>query len=87
MYTKVFGNSFMVKAKCHASMSTREIHELEVSLHVTSGNVLKAQCTCRAGNSGYWNHVMSLLLEVTRYTLEDLDRVSEESAFQGNGVF
>ena len=34
------------------SMSTREIHELEVSLNVTSANVhvLKAQCTCRAGN-------------------------------------
>ena len=39
VYTKVFGNSFMVKAKCRASMSTREIHELEVSLDVTSGNV------------------------------------------------
>ena len=25
VYTKVFGNSFMVKAKCRASMSTREI--------------------------------------------------------------
>ena len=34
-YTKVFGHSFMVKAKCRASMSTREIHELEVSLDVT----------------------------------------------------
>ena len=39
VYTKVFGNSFMLKAKCRASMSTREIHELDVSLDVTSGNV------------------------------------------------
>ena len=32
VYTKVFNNAFMVKAKCRASMSTREIHDLEVSL-------------------------------------------------------
>ena len=61
-------------------MSTREIHELEVSLNVTSGNVLKAHCTSRACNSGYCNHVMNLLLELARYSLEDLDRVPEEAA-------
>ena len=80
VYTKVFGNSFMVKAKCRASMSTREIHELEVSLDVTSGNVREAHCTCRAGKSGYCNHVMSLLLELARYSLEDFDRIPEEAA-------
>ena len=42
VFTKVFGNSFMVKAKCRASMSIREIHELEVSLDVTSANVREA---------------------------------------------
>ena len=36
VYTKVFSNSFMVKAKCRASMSTREIHDLEVSLDLTA---------------------------------------------------
>ena len=70
----------MVKAKCQASMSTREIHDLEVSLDLASGNVLVAQCTCKAGNSGYCNHVMSLLLELARYSLEDLKRVPEEAA-------
>ena len=80
VYTKVFGNSFMVKAKYRASMSTREIHELEVSLDVTSGNVREAHCTCRAGKSGYCNHVMSLLLELARYSLEDFVRIPEEAA-------
>ena len=80
VYTKVFGNSFMVKAKCRASMSTREIHELDVSLDVTSGNVREAHCTCRAGKSGYCNHVMSLLLELARYSLEDFNRIPEEVA-------
>ena len=80
VYTKVFGNSFMVKAKCRASMSTREIHELEVSLNVTSGSVREAHCTSRAGKSGYCNHVMSLLLELASYSLEDFDRIPEEAA-------
>ena len=62
----------MVKAECQASMSTREIHDLEVLLDLASGNVLVEQCTCKAGNSGYCNHVISLLLELPRYSLEDL---------------
>ena len=45
VYPKVVSNSFMVKAKCRARMSTREIHDLEVSLDLT--------CTWKAGNSGY----------------------------------
>ena len=80
VYTKVFSNSFMVKAKCRASMSTREIHDLEVSLDLTSGSVMVAHCTCKAGNSGYCNHVMCLLLELARYSLEELDRVPEDAA-------
>ena len=65
---KVFSNSFMVKAKCRASMSTREIHDLEVSLDLT------------ADSSGYCNHILSLLLELARYSLEELDRVPEKAA-------
>ena len=61
-------------------MSTRKIHDLEVSLDLTSGNVLVAQCMCKAGNSGYCNHVMSLPLELARYSLDDLKRVPEEAA-------
>ena len=32
------------------------------------GLVLTAHCTCKAGNSGYCNHVMSLLLELACYS-------------------
>ena len=70
----------MIKAKCRASMSTREIHNLEVSLDLISGNVLVAHCTCKAGKSGYCSHVMNLLLKLALYSLKDLDRVSEEAA-------
>ena len=80
VYTLAFVNSFMVKAKCRASMSTRKIHELEDSLDVTSGNVREAHCTCRDGKSRYCSHVMSLLLELARYSLEDFDRIPEEAA-------
>ena len=70
----------MVKAKCRASMTIREIHELEVSHDVTSGNVRETHCTCRACKSGYCNHMMSLLLELARHSLEDFDRIPEEAA-------
>lgn len=59
VHKSIFVNSFLVKAKCRASISTREIHDLEVSLDLTSGSVILAHCTCKAGNSGYCNHVMS----------------------------
>jgi len=78
LYTKVFNNLFMVKSKCRASMSSREIHNLEVSLDLTSGNVIVAYCTCKAGKSGYCNHVMCLLLELARFSLEEFDRIPEE---------
>ena len=79
VYRKVFGNSFMVEVKCCASMSTREIQKLEVSLDLTSGNVLVAHCTCKAGNSGYCNHVMSLLFQLACLPFGRL-RVPEQAA-------
>lgn len=39
--TKVSENYFIVKAKCRASMSSREIFALNVSLDIASGQVLK----------------------------------------------
>ena len=56
-------------------MITREIRDLEVSLDLATGNVLVAQCACKADNSGYCNHAMGLLLELARYSLDDLKRV------------
>ena len=61
-------------------MSTWEIHGLEVSLDLTSGSVMEAHCTYKAGNSGYCNHIMCLFLELTCYSLEELHRVPEEAA-------
>ena len=52
-------------------MSTREIHDLEVSLDLT--------CTRKAGNCGYCNRVICLVLELARYSLEELG-VPEEAA-------
>ena len=70
-------------------MRTREIHDREVSLDLTSGSVMVAHCTCKAGNSGYCSHVMCLLLELARYSLEELDgslRKPHLLACQGNGI-
>ena len=79
MSPKVF-YLLMVKGKCQASMSTWEIHDLEVSLDLTSGSVMVAHCTFKAGNSGYCNHIMCLLLELAHYSLQELDSVPEDAA-------
>lgn len=33
---------------------------------------------CKAGKSGYCNHVMCLLLELARFSIEEFDRIPEE---------
>ena len=75
---KVFENYFVVKEKSRASTSIREIHDLKVSLDLASEQILTDHCTCEAGNSRYCNRVMSLLIQLANYSLEELGRVSSK---------
>ena len=80
VYVKIVEKEFLVKAKCRASMSKREVHNLKTALDVQTGEVVNAHCTCKAGNSAYCNHIMALLFELADYSLHELDEVPEEAA-------
>ena len=77
IFTKWDGNNFHVKCQCKASMK-KEKRDVLVALDRSAGNVLSAKCTCPAGQSGYCNHVMALLLEIADYSLNQLECVPEE---------
>ena len=80
VYTRVTGQEFQIKSRCRASMSTREVHNQEVNLQLSSGDVLNAKCTCKTGKSSYCNHVMALPIEIADYYLHQLAEVPEEAA-------
>ena len=80
IFTQVRDGKFLIKSKCRASMSKREIHNQEVKLDLHNGNVLQSSCSCKAGKSGYCNHAMALLLEIAEYSLYELKEIPEEKA-------
>ena len=80
VYTRVTGQEFQIKSRCRASMSTRDVHNQEVKLQLSSGDVLSTKCTCKTGKSSYCNHVMALLIEIADYYLHQLSEVPEEEA-------
>ena len=80
IFTQVRDGKFLIKSKCRASMSKREIHNQEVKLDLHNGNVLQSSCSCKAGKSGYCNHAMALLLEIAEYSLYELKETPEEKA-------
>ena len=55
----------------------REFHLQQVSLSLDSGEVASS---CKAGKSGYCNHVMALLIEVAEYSLHQFKEIPEERA-------
>ena len=79
IYTRYDEKLFCFKAVCKASMK-KEKRNILVQLDRTTGNVHHAECSCPAGQSGYCNHVMALLLEVADYSLNQLQNVPEEVA-------
>ena len=80
VYTRVTGQEFQIKSRGRASMSTRDVHNQEVNLQLSSGDVFSAMCTCKAGKSSYCNHVMALLIEIPDYYFHQLADVPEEAA-------
>jgi len=79
VFTKVSKNNFRVKCKCKASMK-KDIRNVEVGLNRRNGDVNYAFCDCPAGQSGYCNHVMALLIELAEYSLKGFKVVPKEVA-------
>ena len=57
-----------VKGKCKVSMK-REIRSMEVGINKVNCDIIFAKCSCPAGESGYCNHIMTLLFEIADYSL------------------
>ena len=82
---RVTGQEFQIKSRCRASMSTQDVHNQEVNLQLSSGDVLSAKCTCKAGKSSYCNHVMSLLIEITDYYLHQQRSLKKQHVLREQG--
>ena len=70
---------FNVKGKCKASMK-REIRSMEVGINKVNCDIIFAKCSCPAGESGYCNHIMTLLFGIANYSLHQLISIPEEKA-------
>ena len=57
-----------------------EVRDVDVSLNRTPSFVYDTSCLCLGGKSGYCNHAMTLLSELTHYSLHQLKNVPKEVA-------
>ena len=70
---------FKAKCMCRASMR-KDWRRVIVHILRATSKVVYASCTCPAGNSGYCNHVMALLLTLVDYSTQLLELVPEDTA-------
>ena len=63
---------FYLRSKCYHSFRKRDApHNLRFALCIVSGQVLHANCSCKAGNVGYCNHVLALMFKACKFSLYD----------------
>ena len=63
---------FYLRAKCYHSFKKSEApHDLRFTLCIVSGQVLHANCSCKAGKVGYCNHVLALMFKTCKFSLFD----------------
>ena len=63
---------FYLRSKCYHSFRKRDApHNLRFALCIVSGQVLHANCSCKAGNVGYCNHVLALMFKACKFSFYD----------------
>ena len=63
-------NFFFVKSLCHHSYRKNDPpHILRLALCLVTAEVKYAHCSCAAGKVGFCNHVLSLMMQLCKYTL------------------
>ena len=63
---------FYLKAKCYHSFKKNEApHILRFAMCIVSGQVMHANCSCKAGKVGYCNHILALMFKACKYSLFD----------------
>ena len=61
---------FYLKAKCfHSFRKSEAPHDLRFAMCIVSGQVIHANCSCKAGKVGYCNHVLALMFKACKYSL------------------
>ena len=70
---------FKFKGVCHTSMK-KEKHFVEAYLCRKYSKFKSSHCSCPAGNSGYYNHIMVMLYGIANYFLLSLTSVPLELA-------
>ena len=58
----------------------KDLRKVFLIISRATSMVSSADCSCPAGKSGYYNHVMALLLELAGYSLRGLKKIPEEKA-------
>ena len=61
---------FYLRAKCYHSFKKSEApHALRFAMCIVSGQVIHANCSCKAGKVGYYNHVLALMFKACKFSL------------------
>ena len=58
----------------------REIRSMEVGINKINCDIIFAKCSCPAGDSGYFNHILALLFDIADNSLHQLISIPEEEA-------
>lgn len=71
-------NYFYFHCHCHHSFRKNDPpHNLKVALCILSGEVIDASCSCVAGQVGYCNHILALLLKLCKFTLYECRSITD----------
>ena len=63
---------FFFRAKCYHSFKKSEApHVLRFVLCIVSGQVIQANCSCKAGKVGFCNHVLALMFKTCKFSVFD----------------
>ncbi len=73
---------FLVKAKCFASQrKNADPHTLHVFICMSDPcDVFKAYCTCKAGKSGFCNHLIALLHQIRDYSQSKANNIPDDKS-------
>lgn len=68
--------SFSSPSCRHSFKKNDPPHNLKVALDLVSGEVKYASCTCVAGQIGFCNHILALLMKICKFSLYGCKDVS-----------
>lgn len=63
---------FYLKANCyHGFRKSEAPHDLRFAMCIVLGQVIHANCSCKAGKVGYCNHILALMFKACKFSLFD----------------